>query len=222
MLKNDDDDNNIWIMTTHYTPQKVHIPEKYHERIKSAVTQDRSLAVKLDLTKGVGGGGGGPRGGGDATLLLTPGQLIKIKRAVNAGKKVLTIRMSRKQAKANVKYEGGFLSMLMKLATKALPTLLGGLATGLISSGVEKAVSGSGLFLGKRGYGTVRIDFKDGKGKDIGNGRGSGLLLTPVEHDKKYNGLYLKTDDGKIFQGKGLLLGENSPFKNIPILGMIL
>ena len=206
-------------MTT-YTPQKVHIPEKYHERIKSAVTQDRSLAVKLDLTKGVGGGGSS-RAGGDATLLLTPGQLIKIKRAINAGKKVLTIRMSRKQAKANVKFEGGFLSMLMKLATKALPTLLGGLATGLISSGVEKAVSGSGLFLGKRGYGTVRIDFKDGggKGEDIDNG---GLLLTPVEHDKKYNGLYLKTDDGKIFQGKGLLLGENSPFKNIPILGMIL
>ena len=206
-----------------YTPQKVHIPEKYHERIKSAVTQDRSLAVKLDLTKGIGGGGGSSRAGGDATLLLTPGQLIKIKRAINAGKKVLTIRMSRKQAKANVKFEGGFLSMLMRLATKALPTLLGGLATGLISSGVEKAVSGSGLFLGKRGYGTVRIDFKDGggggKGKDIGNG---GLLLTPVEHDKKYNGLYLKTDDGKIFQGKGLLLGENSPFKNIPILGMIL
>ena len=53
-------------------------------------------------------------------------------------KRVLTIRMSRKQVKANVKFEGGFLSVLIKLAKKALPTLLVGLATGLISSGVEK------------------------------------------------------------------------------------
>ena len=141
---------------------------------------------------------------------MTPGQLIKIKRAINDGKRVSTIRMSRKQTRANIKFEGGFLSMLMKLATRALPTLLGGLATGLISSGVEKAVSGNGLFLGKRGYGTARIDFTDGKG----------IVLTPVDHEK-HNGLYLK-HDGQIFQGKGLLLGENSPFKNVPILGMIL
>ena len=77
--------------------------------------------------------------------------------------------MSGKQVKANVKFEGGFLSVLMKLATNALPTLLGGLATGLISSGVKKAVKGNVPFLGKRGYGTARIDFTDGKGvlKDI-------------------------------------------------------
>ena len=52
----------------------------------------------------------------------------------------------------------------MKLTTKALPTLLGGLATRLISSGVEKAAKGNSLFLGKRGYGTACIDFTDGKG----------------------------------------------------------
>ena len=35
------------------------------------------------------------------------------------------------------------------------------------------------------------------------------------------DGLYLKKE-GKIYDGKGLLLGPNSPFKNIPILGMLL
>ena len=35
--------------------------------------------------------------------------------------------------------------MLMKLATKALPVLLGGVATGVLSCAVEKAVSGNGL-----------------------------------------------------------------------------
>ena len=204
MLKWNDKDKNFHLLSDFgggkmYSQFKVHVPEKYHERIKNAITQDRPLAVKLNLENEA-----------NATLLLTPGQLIKIKRAMNVGKKVLTIRMSQKQAKANIEFEGGFLGMLMKLATKALPTLLGGLATGLISSGVEKAVSGNGLFLGKRGYGTARIDFTDG----------NGIVLTPVEADK-YNGLYLK-QDGQIYQGKGLLLGPNSPFKNIPILGLIL
>lgn len=81
-----------------YTELKVHVPEKYHERIKAAVTQDRPLAIKLDLTSE-----------GNDTILMTPGQLQKIKRAKSAGKKVLTIRMSRKQVKQNVKFEGGFL-----------------------------------------------------------------------------------------------------------------
>ena len=101
--------------------------------------------------------------------------------------------------------------MLMRLATKALPTLLGGLTTGLLGGLVEKAVTGNGLFLGKRGYGTTRIDFTE---------EGKGIMLTPVE-DENYDGLYLK-HDGQIFQGKGILLGENSPFKNVPILGLIL
>ena len=35
------------------------------------------------------------------------------------------------------------------------------------------------------------------------------------------NGLYLKKE-GKIYDGKSLRLGPQSPFKNIPILGMIL
>ena len=182
-----------------YTQFKVHVPERYHERIKTAVTQDKPLGVKLDLTVT-----------GNDTILMTPGQLLKIKRAISAGKKVLTIRMSRKQVKHNVKFEGGFLSMLMKLATRALPALLGGLATGIISGAVEKAVSGNGLFLGKRGYGTARVEFTEG----------SGIVLTPVEAEN-HNGLYLK-QDGQIFQGKGLLLGSNSPFKDIPILGLIL
>ena len=59
--------------------------------------------------------------------------------------------MSRKQVRTSVKIEGGFLGTLLSLASRALPTLLGGLATGLISGGVERAIKGNGLFLGKRG-----------------------------------------------------------------------
>ena len=35
------------------------------------------------------------------------------------------------------------------------------------------------------------------------------------------NGLYLMKQGG-LYDGRGLILGPNSPFKNIPILGMIL
>ena len=96
------------------------------------------------------------------------------------------------------------------IVKEALPTLLTGLAGSAIASSVEKAITGDGLFLGKRGFGTAKIDFTDGQG----------LILTPVQTEK-HNGLYLKKD-GQIFQGHGLLLGENSPFKNIPLLGLIL
>ena len=183
-----------------YSQLKVHVPERYHEKIKAAVTKDYPVSIKIDLTKD-----------GEQVVLLTPGQLLKITRALNEGKKVMTLRMSRKQARANVQFEGGFLSMLMKLATKALPTLLGGLTTGLLGGLVEKAVTGNGLFLGKRGYGTARIDFTE---------EGKGIMLTPVENEN-YDGVYLK-HNGQIYQGKGILLGENSPFKNFPILGLIL
>ena len=182
-----------------YTHIDVHVPEKYHEKIKTAVTQDRPLAVKVNL-----------KNEPNATILATPGQLLKIKRSIAANKNVLTLRMSRKQVKVNINHEGGFLSTLLSLATRALPTILSGISSGVLSGLVEKSITGNGLFLGKRGYGTARVDITEG----------NGLQLTPVE-DEKYNGLYLK-HDGQIYRGEGILLGKNSPFKNFPILGLIL
>ena len=55
---------------------------------------------------------------------------------------------------------------------------------------------------------------------------GKRLLLEPVGvsvklHSKLGDGLYLKKN-GKMYDGRGLLLEPNSPFKNIPILSMLL
>ena len=53
---------------------------------------------------------------------------------------------------------------------------------------------------------------------------GEGLYLGTVS-DKGFetvgNGLYLMKQGG-LYDGRGLILGPNSPLKNIPILGMIL
>ena len=51
-----------------------------------------------------------------------------------------------------------------------------------------------------------------------------GLYLGPASgkgFENVGNGLYLMKQGG-LYDGRGLILGPNSPFKNIPILGMIL
>ena len=121
--------------------------------------------------------------------------------------------MSSKQLKHNKKIEGGFLGLLAGLAARALPLVaktilpaLGvGALSGLASSGVQKAM-GSGLHL-KKGGCVCQVETD-----------GSGLYLKPYKGQRLKGcgyGLYLK-QGGKLYDGKGLLLGANSPFANIP------
>ena len=183
-----------------YTPRKVHVPEEFHEKIKNLVTHDKPMKIKIGLLQE-----------GNETLLLTPGQIIKIEKAISGSKKGILLYFTRKQVRANLTHEGGFLSMLASLAARFLPTLLGGLATGVIGGLAEKAISGSGLYLSKRGYGcAAQVHLVEGEG----------LYLTPAENEG-YEGLYVKHGDD-VYSGAGLILGPNSPFKNIPILGLIL
>ena len=155
---------------------------------------------------------------GNDILAVTNSQAKRLGKAHENGKGI-TIRMSSSQLKHNKKIEGGFLGLLAGLAARALPMLaktvlpaLGvGALSGLASSGVQKAM-GSGLYLKKGGLvSQVETD-------------GSGLYLKPYKGkgSQSYgDGLYLK-QGGKLYDGKGLLLGPNSPFANIPILGAIL
>ena len=78
----------------------------------------------------------------------------------------------------------------------------------------------------------VSADEISGNGVFIQKGRhcyqahpveGKGLFLSPHTHHLSSvgDGLFFKHGDN-IYDGKGLVLGPNSPFKNIPILGWIL
>ena len=127
--------------------------------------------------------------------------------------------MTSKQLKHNTKIEGSFLSLLAGLAATALPMIaktvlpaLGvGALSGLASSGVQKAMA-PGLYL-KKGGCVSQVE-TDGHGLYLKPYKGKGL--------QSYgDGLYLKRG-GKLYDGKGLLLGPYSPFANIPILGAIL
>ena len=101
--------------------------------------------------------------------------------------------------------------MIPFLTGTVLPALGVGPLSGLTSTGVQKLI-GNGLYL-KKGSCVFRIE-TDGEGLYLGPTGGKGFETVG-------NGLYLMKQGG-LYDGRGLILGPNSPFKKIPILGMIL
>ena len=114
-----------------------------------------------------------------------------------------------------MKLEGGFLPALAGLIPFLTGTILRALGVGALSemasTGVQKLI-GNGLYL-KKGGSVCQIETDR-----------EGLYLGPTS-GKRFetvgNGLYLMKEGG-LYDGRGLILGPNSTFKNIPILGMIL
>ena len=85
------------------------------------------------------------------------------------------------------------------------------MATGVVSGAVEIAIAGgSGLYQHKKGDWCARVQLV----------KGNGLDLTPAAAVEG-NGLCLKHGH-RIYSGEGIILGYNSPFTNIPLLGLIL
>ena len=190
-----------------YVNVKVNISEGQKEKLQHAIKANCSaVSIRLgheDLL-------------GNDIIAVTNSQAKKVAKAHQNGKGI-TIKMTSKQLKHNTKIEGGFLGLLAGLVARALPMIartvlpaLGvGTLSGLASSGVQKA---SGLYL-KKGGCVSKVE-TDGQGLYLKPYKGKGL--------QSYgDGLYLK-QGGKLYDGKGLLLGPNSPFANIPILGAIL
>ena len=155
---------------------------------------------------------------GDHTIFLTKAQYKKLQNAREQGKG-LTIRMSSRQLKHNVKTQGGFLGALLPaigavgrmvapallgVAKKALPHLATGALSGLASTGVSK-LFGNGLYL-KRGGMVAQLE-TDGEGLYLRPYKGKGLA-------SRGNGLYLKQGK-RITDGSGILT-------SIPIIGDIL
>ena len=194
---------------TKYINVKVNISEGQKKKIQHAIKANCS-AVSIRL--------GHEDLQGDVILAVNESQAKKLAKAHGNGEGI-TIRMSSRQLKHNTKIEGGFLGLLAGLAARALPmsaktvlpALCVGALSGLASTGVQKAM-GSGLYLKKGGL--VSQVETDGHGLYLKPYKGKGL-------ESYSNGLYLK-QGGKLYDGKGLLLGPNSPFANIPILGAIL
>lgn len=196
-----------------YVNVKVNISEGQKEKIKQAIQSGGAVSIRLshgDLS-------------GEHVLALTQAQINKMAKAYQSGTG-MTIKMSKTQIEHNAKVEGGFIGAILPFLATAgrflLSNVLPSLATGLLSgvgsaagSKVVDKISGSGvIYLKKNGMGCKLIP------------AGEGMYLRPWRQGSSVGeGLYMKNGQGMYMRtGSGLLLGENSPFKNIPILGMIL
>lgn len=205
-----------------YQKYGVSISDGQKDKIRLAIRDEEGVSIKLsynDLQ-------------GPDVLALTTTQLKKIGKAHQEGKGV-TLKLSKAQVKANAKVEGGFLAalarMALPLAARALPAVgkalgigaLTGLANEAVGSlfgGSGQASSGAGLSL-KKGGCMCQIE-SDGRGLYLSPaGPSGGSLGGSIP---KGNGLYLGPPGNYRRIGKGLLLGKDSPFKDIPLLGMIL
>ena len=123
----------------------------------------------------------------------------------------------------NVSNTEGFLGILasltardIPLAARVLPTTMSGLATGLLSGGINKMISDSGVAVGDGLY-----LHKHDKCHRVQKCKGNGFNLAPHPRFVEGDGLFLK-HGRDISDGAGLLMGKNSPFKNIPVLGWLL
>jgi len=197
---------------TIYKNARVNISEGQIDKIQRAVQAGSQVSIRLkheDLT-------------GEHILALTQRQINKINKAYENGTGV-DIKMSKTQLQHNAKVEGGFLPLILPalatagkvLLSKVLPALatgaLGGIGAAAGSKAVDKITgSGNTMYLKKGNIGA--------KVSKVGKG----LHLAPWKEGSSFGeGLYLKKGNAYV-HGSGLLLGENSPFKDIPILGLIL
>ena len=162
------------------------------EKLQNAVNTKKAVSLRLSKDNLVG----------NDMFLLTQAQIKQIEKGKQQNKGV-TLKLSGKQIQANVKAEGGFLGFLANLASKAVPfiakTVLPGVASGLISGSIERAISGSGVE--KDGF----FIQTDGKNCIEGVYTGNGLFLNPSGYRAQYgNGLFLKSG-GNVYEGGSVL-----------------
>ena len=187
-----------------YFPTEVHVDPKQENTLKNAIAKNKSCTVRIFLTE--------PQ---KKTMLLTQGQIARIERGSLMGKDQVSFRLSVPQIKANTEHTGGFLWGLASALAPALlrgaaslgPALLRGVASAVASKGMEKMM-GKGLYLQKHGHCS-----------SVQACRGGGLYLSP--HPRIHGGEGLFESDGNVVGG-GLLLGDNSPFKHVPLLNILL
>ena len=173
-----------------YCAMDLHTPVYFHDKIMNAVARSEPVSIKLDLY-------GLPQ----HRIYVTLRQKRQIEDAVLKGKRNMTLRLSAKQVKHNVKSEGGFLAGLLTTIARFLPSILAGILAGT----AEYNKDGNGMFLGKR-YHTYQILHS-----------GEGLLFKPVEH-QKIKGFYVKHGE-HLYRGNGLFANF---VKSIPFLGPVL
>ena len=176
-----------------YTPVEVTVADKQREKLREQIDR-KYLPIKI-VVKGTA-----PP---THTLLLTRGQIAKIGKARELGKRrYKTIRMSRNQIEKNRKHQGGYLQLLNDASMSDTSK----------SSSIENLQSinnDNGLYIVKRGH-TVKVFPTQENGLH--------LQEHPLSlHETFEDGLYLK--HGNVIQDADELIMDE---KKLPILQWIL
>jgi len=188
---------------------KVNITEDQKAKICRAIKSGTGTSIHFSHSDLVAG---------EHIIGFTRAQINKLKKACQNSTGV-TIKLSHSQLKKNESIQGGFIGALLPLLATAgrflLSSVLPSLATGALASAGSKIVdkiSGNGILYMKKGGIACKI-----------RPAGDGLFVSPwrTGNSVTASGLYLKTGSSYV-DGRGLLLGPNSPFANIPILRMLL
>ena len=180
-----------------YTPFQVYVEPNQEKRLKRAIEKKGGASIVISFDE--------PR---NETLLFTKDQIEKIERAGVMGKKI-NIKMSAAQVKANTEHNGGF---LWSLVTRLAPAILSGIGSAVaskVASSIMDKKKGQGLYLQKNGH-CAKVQLVNG----------GGLYLAP--HPRLHHGDGLFETHGSEIKGEGLLLGDNSPFKSVPLLNILL
>ena len=86
----------------------------------------------------------------------------------------------------------------------------------------QEPFAGDGLTMTRNPVKKCRVLLKKkGRCYDVRTTPGNGLFLSPCPGDGLEDGLFVKRGS-KVYDGDGLLLGNDSPFRNIPVLGWLL
>ena len=149
-----------------------------------------------------------PKGGirGYHVLLLTPAQINRTS-ARETYTNLLECETSGKECKLYWRsywYVGIARSSRYTPSARALPTILSGLTTGLLSGGMNNAISGKGV-------GDGLYLHKHDKCYRVQKMKGDVLYLAPHPRFVEGDGLFLKHGED-ISDGAGLLMGKNSSF----------
>ena len=180
-----------------YNPYQVYVAPKQEKRLQKAIERKGGASITISFDE--------PQ---NETLLFTKDQIERIERAKLMGKKI-SIRMSGPQVKANTEHHGGFLWTLAARLAPAILKGVAGAAAAHVASNILSRKKGQGLYLQKNGQ-CAKVQLVNG----------GGLFLAP--HPRLHYGHGLFETDGSEVKGEGLLLGDNSPFKNVPLLNILL
>jgi len=192
-----------------YTNVHVHISENQQHNLKHAVDTKSPVSIRLgyeDLF-------------GSDVLALTNSQLNTMIKALQNGKGI-TIKMSKCQVVHNMKTEGGFLLVLAGLAADALPLFGKDCLAKPNNWGTFRCRVGFGSKSNKQDNGKWVVFEKRLKHRKSRNRR-SRTVFETIQRFGAWHGWrwFVFETGGQVISGHGLLLGPNSPLKNIPVLG---